>query len=183
MKKTINDLLIHVIKTIKNKEECVAMVKDVILPMMAKEQQSQTKEVTQTKEVVPTIKEEPKQLKEHTNSLVPPVQSGNGHKVEKINPLEEWEKDLIRSEFIKLNGEILRDTCLEIKKKLNKNTAIFQVTGFVSLLHKYVLKGELNLPSLGHYHYFQHLKKYGEQEYKNQFQSGKKTRVISITHS
>lgn len=177
MKKTINDLLIHVIRTVENKEECVAMVKDVILPMMAKGQQSQTKEV------VPTIKEEPKQLKEHTNSLVPPVQSGNGHKVEKIKPLKEWEKDLIRNEFIKLNGEILRDTCLEIKKKLNKDTAIFQVTGFVSLLHKYVLKGELKLPSLGHYHYFQHLKKYGEKEYKNQFQSGKKTRVISITHS
>jgi hypothetical protein len=192
MKKAINELLLHVIKTIDNKKEITTMVKDVILPMMEKEQQTQVKKPEQVTKKKPeqVTKKKPEQIKEHTNSLVPP-KSGNGHKIEKVDALEDWEKDLIRNEFIKLNGEILRDTCLEIKKKLSKDTAIFQVTGFVSLLHKYVLEGKLLLPSLEHYHHFQYLKKYGERDYDRQkSQSGKKkvnntnsSPVISIVNN
>ena len=105
----------------------------------------------------------------------------NGHKKEKVRPLEDWEKDLIRKEFIRLNGEITHDSCLEIKKKLSKKTAIFQVTGFVTRLHEYVKKGTLELHSLEHYYYFQYLKKHGEIEYNQQIQSGKKTNTQVMT--
>jgi len=197
--KTLNDLLLHTIRSItkENKEEVIAMVKDVIIPAMAKKLSGE-KPVQTVKKTVQTVKKTVQSGEktvqtvkktvqsgqsvetEQSNSLIP-VQSGNGHKSEKVNALEEWEKDLIRNEFIKLNGEILRDTCLDIKKKLNKDTAIFQVTGFVSLLHKYVLKGEINLPCLDRYYNFQYLKKHGEEEYRQTTKSN--SQVMTITHN
>ena len=177
--KTLNDLLLHTIRSItkENKEEVIAMVKDVIIPAMAKKLSGE-KPVQTVKKTVQSVKKPVQSVQ--SNSLIP-VQSGNGHKSEKVNALEEWEKDLIRSEFIKLNGEILRDTCLDIKKKLNKDTAIFQVTGFVSLLHKYALKGEINLPCLDRYYNFQYLKKHGEEEYRQTTKSN--SQVMTITHN
>jgi len=77
--------------------------------------------------------------------------SGNGHKKAKTRKLYDWEKNIIRFEFIKLNGQIHEDACLEIKNRLGKEVSIFQVTGFVTLLHKYVSLGKLRLPDMTSY--------------------------------
>jgi len=77
--------------------------------------------------------------------------SGNGHKKAKTRKLYDWEKNIIRFEFIKLNGQIHEDACLEIKNRLGKEVSIFQVTGFVTLLHKYVSLGKLSLPDMTSY--------------------------------
>ncbi|RKY82669.1 hypothetical protein DRQ07_00670 [candidate division KSB1 bacterium] len=76
---------------------------------------------------------------------------GNGHKKEKVRKLYDWEKNIIRFEFIKLNGQIYEDACLKIKARLGKEVSIFQVTGFVTLLHKYVSLGKLELPDMASY--------------------------------
>ena len=76
---------------------------------------------------------------------------GNGHKVLKKRKLLEWEKNYIRAEFIKLNGIIHEDFTLPIKAKLGDEVSIFQVTGFVTLLHKYVAEGSLVLPDMNRY--------------------------------
>ena len=76
---------------------------------------------------------------------------GNGHKVLKKRKLAEWEKNIIRTEFIKLNGIIHEDFTLPIKAKLGSDVSPFQVTGFVTLLHKYVKDGSLKLSDMNAY--------------------------------
>lgn len=82
--------------------------------------------------------------------------SGNGHKREAWRKLYDWEKNIIRAEFVRLNGIIHEDACLGIQKRLSNDVAIFQVTGFVTLLHKYISLGRLRLPDMISYE--RHLK-------------------------
>lgn len=73
----------------------------------------------------------------------PAKKSGNGHVAAKVNNLSDPEKDLIRAEFIRLNGEIAEDSCLPIRDKCRDTITIFQVTGFVTYLHKKVADGSI----------------------------------------
>ena len=84
-------------------------------------------------------------------SMITRNRIGNGHEVAKKCKLFDWEKNYIRSQFINLNGIIKEDFCLPIHEKLGDEVSIFQVTGFVTLLHKYVREGELVLPDMNAY--------------------------------
>lgn len=71
--------------------------------------------------------------------------SGNGHKSEKKRDLTDTEKDSIRAEFVAQNGTADDDHWVEFKKGMDDEVAIFQVTGFVSYLHREVARGNIIL--------------------------------------
>ncbi len=77
--------------------------------------------------------------------------NGNGHKSEKKRSLKDSERDIIRSEFMNLNGQIEEDACLKIKEKLDPEVAIFQVTGFVSYLHLEIARGKFEVADMDNY--------------------------------
>lgn len=79
------------------------------------------------------------------------TRSGNGHTSEKIRDLYDNERDIIRAEFMKLNGQIKEDACLEIQKKLGTEVAIFQVTGFVTYLHLQIAEGKFEVNNMPDY--------------------------------
>jgi len=82
--------------------------------------------------------------------------TGNGHKSDMKRKLNDQEKDLIREEFITLNGQIHEDACVEVHKKLPVPTdiGIFQVTGFVSYLHFQVAARKIIVRDLQAYETF-----------------------------
>ena len=77
--------------------------------------------------------------------------SGNNHKKEKTRGLTDSERDSLRAFFLSLDGQIEEDACVAIKRGMNDDVAIFQVTGFVSYLHKEVASGALKLRDLEGY--------------------------------
>jgi len=79
--------------------------------------------------------------------------NGNGHKSQKVRSMLDGEKDFIRSEFLRVNGQIADDACVEMKKSsaIAAEVAIFQVTGFVSYLHRKVAEGDLTVNDLPAY--------------------------------
>lgn len=80
------------------------------------------------------------------------VRNGNGHKKEKARDLNDNEKNYLRSEFISHNGQfIYKDCTKELKPQMGSDIAIWQVTGFISYLHREVAAGQLDLPNLPQY--------------------------------
>jgi hypothetical protein len=77
--------------------------------------------------------------------------NGNGHAANKIRNLEDSERDTIRTEFMNLNGEITEDACLPILEMLANEVTIFQVTGFVSYLHREISCGRLTVGDMVSY--------------------------------
>lgn len=80
--------------------------------------------------------------------------NGNGHQSAKVRDLTNLEKDQIRSDFLAINGQIAEDACLPIHEKLPAEISIFQVTGFISLMHRYVAKGKLSVKDYPAYENF-----------------------------
>jgi hypothetical protein len=62
-------------------------------------------------------------------------------------PLTEKEEALIKREFIALNGifEPLKKDCTRIKNLLGEEVSVFQVSGYVTKLHKLAREGTLEL--------------------------------------
>lgn len=77
--------------------------------------------------------------------------TGNGHKKQFVRKLNNPEKDLIRAQFISVNGQIAEDDCVRLKSRMDSVVAIFQITGFVSYLHREAALGRLPLVSMGAY--------------------------------
>lgn len=82
---------------------------------------------------------------------LPRKRSGNGHKSEKKRDLTDSEKDFIRAQFMKLNGQFEEDACVKIKKQLHPDIAIFQITGFVTYIHLQIARGEIKVPDMNKY--------------------------------
>jgi ribosomal protein L7/L12 len=80
------------------------------------------------------------------------IRSGNGHKVGIKRKMNSAEKDLIRAEFMNKNGLAENDYWVGFKKgKIDDEIGIFQITGFVSYLHRQVAFGSIDLPNLPEY--------------------------------
>jgi hypothetical protein len=77
--------------------------------------------------------------------------TGNGHKVEKKRDLLDTERNFFRSTFIQKNGQIEDDFCVGLKQLVDDDVAIFQITGFISYLHREVAQNHLELPDLQAY--------------------------------
>jgi hypothetical protein len=83
---------------------------------------------------------------------VPPYVPKNGHKSKKVRSLHDEERDIIRNEFINLNGQTTADHWVQFKEQfIPQVVAIFQITGFVSYLHREVAKNSLILPNITAY--------------------------------
>ena len=80
---------------------------------------------------------------------------GNGHSKAKKRDLTSTEKDSLRAEFIACNGQIEDDACVSMKTRcVGADASIFQVTGFVSYLHRRVAGGEIRLRDIPAYETF-----------------------------
>jgi hypothetical protein len=98
--------------------------------------------------------------------------TGNGHKSEKTRDLYDHEKDIIRDDlFFPKNGQINNDDCVAFRETRLKDlpagtssfkeVAIFQITGFVSVLHTRVAEGGILVNDLVAYEAWMRVK-YGE---------------------
>lgn len=77
---------------------------------------------------------------------------GNGHKKTMTRKLFDEERNIIRGAFSQKNGQFEEDDCVQLKAtRLNTVVAIFQVTGFVSYLHRAVASGMTQLRDLPAY--------------------------------
>ena len=77
---------------------------------------------------------------------------GNGHKSVKVRDLWDAERDAMRHQlFLPQNGQISDDDCLAFKPKVGAEVGVFQITGFVSVLHRYVAEGRLQVNNLAAY--------------------------------
>jgi len=78
--------------------------------------------------------------------------NGNGHKSEKIRDLSDDERDILKSQFLSANGCFgYRECTQKLKPLMGLDIAIFQVTGFISYLHRAVASGEILLGDLAGY--------------------------------
>lgn len=75
---------------------------------------------------------------------------GNGHKKVKVRDLYDNERDIMRYKlFLPKNGQISDDDCVTFKAQhLPAEVAIFQVTGFISVLHTEVAEGKTQVDDL-----------------------------------
>jgi hypothetical protein len=106
----------------------------------------------------------PRQVRLSTSSIPVPVativqpkvkitrnRTGNGHKKQKVRDLIDPERHFFRSTFLQKNGQIENDLCTVLKQSVNDEVAIFQITGFISYLHRDVAQNRLELNDLQAY--------------------------------
>jgi hypothetical protein len=78
--------------------------------------------------------------------------SGNGHQKTKKRPLSDTERDSLRNFFLARNGQIEDDNCVKWRTDNNDPVVgIFQVTGFISYLHREVAEGRTMVRNLASY--------------------------------
>ena len=78
--------------------------------------------------------------------------TGNGHKKTMTRKLFDEERAIIRGAFTQKNGQFKEEDCVQLRaSRLNQVVAIFQVTGFVSYLHRAVASGMTQLRDLPAY--------------------------------
>ena len=87
---------------------------------------------------------------------------GNGHKSVKVRDLYDDERNLIRNDlFIPKNGQISDDDCVAYKNNFPHvwgEIGIFQITGYVSVLHTQVAEGSLMVNNLIDYEFWMRTK-------------------------
>jgi len=89
-----------------------------------------------------------------TKSLViqPKPGNKNGHRSEMVRKLNDGERAWLKNKFIQKNGQIANDDCVAFKGQMISDViAIFQITGYISVLHRYVALGRLELRDLSAY--------------------------------
>jgi hypothetical protein len=94
----------------------------------------------------PPIKESPPEHKVLIQAKTYPKRTGNGHKVEKKRALNPTEKDCIRTWFLQRNGQLENKDCrhfITMYLSDSSEVAIFQITGYVSYLHREVACGRV----------------------------------------
>ncbi len=93
-------------------------------------------------ETKPKEKEVP--LKQDEDGQSSPLKrNGNGHEAKFKRKLLDIERDTIRNEFINLNGQLADDQkeCTRIRDLIGDPITVWQVTGFVSYLHRDIAAG------------------------------------------
>jgi hypothetical protein len=80
------------------------------------------------------------------------TRNGNGHTKDKCREITDSERAWLKNKFLCKNGQIEYDDCVTFKSQMVSDTiAIFQITGYVSVLHRYVALGRLELQNLEAY--------------------------------
>lgn len=83
---------------------------------------------------------------------------GNGHVSEMTRKITEPERVWLKNKFLMKNGQIENDDCVGFKAEMSDTIAIFQITGYISVLHRYVALGRLQLQDLSQYLDWMHIK-------------------------
>lgn len=102
----------------------------------------------------PSISEpvpEPVQTAALVRSKITRNRTGNGHKKEKVRDLEDPERNFFKNTFLSKNGQLEADACTVLKQGVAPEVAIFQITGFISYLHREVAQNRLELNNLQAY--------------------------------
>ena len=117
-------------------------------------------------------------------SNVSKPRTGNGHEAKKTRDLNDSEKDTIKSDFLALNGQFVdsKKSCQPILEKLGSDITIWQVVGFVSLLHRYIAMGGLQVPDLDAYKIFleEHHKLWAQYN-SSKYQTARQNASVSTT--
>jgi len=90
----------------------------------------------------------------YKKSLViqPKPHNRNGHRSEMVRKLNDSERMWLKNKFLQKNGQIANDDCVAFKGQMISDViAIFQITGYISVLHRYVALGRLELRDLSAY--------------------------------
>jgi hypothetical protein len=88
--------------------------------------------------------------------------NGNGHRSEMVRKLNDSERAWLKNKFLQKNGMIANDDCVAFKGQMISDViAIFQITGYISVLHRYVALGRLQLRDLSGYLIWMHTKYLG----------------------
>jgi hypothetical protein len=107
--------------------------------------------------------------------------SRNGHRSEMVRKLNDDERAWLRTKFLQKNGQIANDDCVAFKGQIISDCiAIFQITGYVSVLHRYVALGRLELRDLPAYLNWMHEKYRGLwSQYNNErFTAARRTNQV-----
>jgi hypothetical protein len=100
--------------------------------------------------------------------------NGNGHASGKKRQLNDPEKDNIKAEFMAINGEFedAKKSCTALLPQMGTDITVWQVTGFVSYLHREIAANKLQVPDMDAYMRFleNHRRlwaQYNSQKYQN----------------
>jgi len=77
--------------------------------------------------------------------------TGNGHTSEFVRKLKDPERNFFRSAFMGKDGLIQEDDCNVLLSGVDDEITIWQVTGFISYLHRQVAQGLIQLRNLPAY--------------------------------
>ena len=84
--------------------------------------------------------------------IAPKPENRNGHRSEMVRKLNDGERAWLKNRFLQKNGQIANDDCVAFKGQMISDViAIFQITGYISVLHRYVAMGRLELRDLSAY--------------------------------
>jgi hypothetical protein len=90
------------------------------------------------------------------------IRNGNGHRSGMVRKLNDSERAWLKTKFLQKNGRIANDDCVTFKGQIISDCiAIFQITGYISVLHRYVAMGRLELRDLSGYLNWMHEKYQG----------------------
>jgi hypothetical protein len=85
-------------------------------------------------------------------AIQPKPHNRNGHRSEMVRKLNDSERTWLKNKFLQKNGQIANDDCVVFKSQMISDCiAIFQITGYISVLHRYVALGRLELRDLSAY--------------------------------
>ena len=100
--------------------------------------------------------------------------NGNGHVANIKRKLNDTEKDEIRADFLRLNGEYedSKKSCTVLLPHMGSEITVWQITGFVSFLHREIASNNFSVPDMDSYMKFleNHKKlwaQYNSPKYKN----------------
>jgi len=79
-------------------------------------------------------------------------ESGNGHRFTAKRPLTEVERGFIRNWWLKRGGIVTTNNVVEfLHTRLKDDVGIFQVSGYISVLHRALARGELKIADVQAY--------------------------------
>ena len=95
----------------------------------------------------------PQATKPTTPTAPKAARTGNGHQTAFVRKLNDPEKDIIRTDFLRLNGqyEDAKKSCTLLLPQLGAEITVFQITGFVSYLHREIASGQLKVADMDAY--------------------------------
>lgn len=170
----VDKVLVFEIKRVANTDEAVTedieIPEDVLVEPLLRAKQSMDDAFSQilkskgidlgyTSTVLGTQSVQPQSEPEPQSSGTQRPRSGNGHSSDRKRALENDERDTMRQEFLNLNGQLADNDkeCTRIHQELNKNLngrkplSVWQVTGFISVCHRYVAQGSLQVRDMNAY--------------------------------